>query len=384
MINVLRAKPELFQNDVVRGNDFWHVYNSIPKKENEDINNMKFKAIVGNPPYQINKATENSTTNSAFASAIYPTFIEAACQINPNYVSLITPSRWLTKTGQGLSLEWVDKMLNCNHFISIHDFANATDCFEHVEIKGGVNYFLYSPLYNNKCNYVKHEGTSKYSHSAYLNEKGLGIVIRDVNAIDILDKVINVEGNFYKVNSFASLVSPQHFFDKNGLLTTSWKGYSTFNNEEYNVRYYLNKTLEKSGVAWIKLSDIPKNQQVLPLHKIYIPKVGGSGNDPMVLGRPFYGEPNSVCSQTYLVIGYNEQEPLTKIECANIIKYIKTRFFRYLVSIKKKTQDNPSSVFQFVPLQDFSRPWTDADLYAKYNLTNDEIAYIEQLIKPMD
>lgn len=123
---------------------------------------------------------------------------------------------------------------------------------------------------------------------------------------------------------------------------------------------------------------------MLPLHKIYIPKVGGSGNDPMVLGRPFYGEPNSVCSQTYLVIGYNEQEPLTKIECANIIKYIKTRFFRYLVSIKKKTQDNPSSVFQFVPLQDFSRPWTDADLYAKYNLTNDEIAYIEQLIKPMD
>lgn len=95
-------------------------------------------------------------------------------------------------------------------------------------------------------------------------------------------------------------------------------------------------------------------------------------------------ESQTVFALRHILYGYNEQEPLTKIECANIIKYIKTRFFRYLVSIKKKTQDNPSSVFQFVPLQDFSRPWTDADLYAKYNLTNDEIAYIEQLIKPMD
>jgi hypothetical protein len=384
MIDIFRKRPELFRQDIVKGRDFWHVYNQISKDKNEDINNMKFSAIVGNPPYQLNKATENSTKNSAFASAIYPNFIDVSCDIKPGYVSLITPSRWLTKTGQGLSLEWVDKMLNSNHFMCIHDFANATECFENVEIKGGVNYFLYSDKYEGKCDYAKHEGSSVTLNSQYLNGKGLGIVIRDVNALEVLNRVIAVEGDFYEKDSFANLVSPQHFFDKNGLLTTSWRGYSKDYTEEYNIKYYLNKTLEKSGVAWIRCSDIPKNQQVLPLHKIYIPKVGGSGNDPYVLGKPFYGEPNSVCSQTYLVIGYDEKKPLTPKECSNIIMYIKTRFFRYLVSIKKKTQDNPSSVFQFVPLQDFSRPWNDHELYKKYNLTKEEIAYIENTIKPME
>ena len=383
MITVLRAKPEAFRKDIVQGVDFWHVYNSIPKSEKEDINNMKFKAIVGNPPYQLNKATENSTTNSAFASAIYPAFIDMACKTKPNYVSLITPSRWLTKTGQGLSLDWVDQMLNSNHFICIHDFANATEVFENVEIKGGVNYFLYSDNYTDECNYYKHEDNTISHTKDYLNGKGLGIVIRDARAHEILDKIITVEGNYYEGDTFANLVSPQHFFDKNGLLTTSWKGYSINYTEKYNIKYYLNKTLEKSGFAWIKRSDIPKNTQVIPLHKIYIPKVGGSGNDPYVLGHPFYGEPNSVCSQTYLVIGYDEKKPLTPNECSNILTYIRTCFFRYLVSIKKKTQDNPSSVFQFVPLQDFSHPWTDQMLFDKYRLSEEEQKYILSMIKPL-
>ncbi|MBR1783689.1 MAG: hypothetical protein IJ753_09280 [Bacteroidales bacterium] len=147
----------------------------------------------------------------------------------------------------------------------------------------------------------------------------------------------------------------------------------------------MNKTLEKSGVAWIKKSDIPKNLNVIPLHKIYIPKVGGSGSDPIVLGRPFYGEPGSVCSQTYLVIGYDPAKHIfSKTECENIISYIQTRFFRYMVSIKKKTQDNPSSVFQFVPIQDWTKPWTDGELYRKYNFIRADIDYIESMIKPME
>ena len=104
-----------------------------------------------------------------------------------------------------------------------------------------------------------------------------------------------------------------------------------------------------------------------------------------MLGRPFYGEPNSVCSQTYLVIGYDPvHHHFSKNECMNIITYIKTRFFRYLVSIKKKTQNGPRGVYQFVPLQDFSKPWTDAELYKKYKLTKEEIAFIESMIKLME
>ena len=121
------------------------------------------------------------------------------------------------------------------------------------------------------------------------------------------------------------------------------------------------------------------------LHKVFIPEAGGSGTDSMVLGRPFYGEPGSICSQTYLCIGYDaENHHFTKSECENIISYIKTRFFRYLVSVKKRTQHTSSSVYQFVPLQDFSKPWTDEELYAKYRLTDDEVAFIESRINAME
>ena len=346
---------------------------------------MTFNAIVGNPPYQIVQASEKSTTNSAFASAIYPLFIDIACKLRPNYVSMITPSRWMTRTGQGISDKWVDSMLGGNHFMVIHDYPNATDCFTGVEIKGGVNYFLYSDDYSGKCEHIMHRDGVTHSNTDYLDSLGVGIVIRDARAMDILKRVIAVEGNFYEKESFADIVSPQHFFDKDGLLTTSWRGYSLVRDASHTIKYYLNKTLEKSGVAWIKKTDIPKNQNVIPLHKIYIPKVGGSGSDPIVLGRPFYGEPGSVCSQTYLVIGYDpSKHHFTKEECENIISYIQTRFFRYMVSIKKKTQDNPSSVFQFVPIQDWSKTWTDAELYKKYGFNRAEIDYIETMIKPME
>lgn len=376
LIENISERPVAVVNTFRDGKHFWKI--------NENTN-MKFDAIVGNPPYQIVQASEKSTTNSAFASAIYPLFIEIARKLYPHYISMITPSRWMTRTGQGVSDKWVDSMLSENHFIKIHDYPNATDCFTGVEIKGGVNYFLYSNIHKGECMFFMHSDGITMSNVNYLDSLGVGIVIRDARAMDILKKVILIEGRINERGSFADIVSPQHFFDKDGLLTTSWKGYSLTQDSVHSIKYYLNKTLERSGVAWIKRTDIPKNQSVIPLHKIYIPKVGGTGSDPIVLGRPFYGEPGSVCSQTYLVIGYDStRHNFTKEECENIITYIRTRFFRYMVSIKKKTQDNPSSVFEFVPLQDFSKPWTDEELYTKYKLTEDEIAFIESMIKPME
>ena len=120
------------------------------------------------------------------------------------------------------------------------------------------------------------------------------------------------------------------------------------------------------------------------MNKVYLPKAGGSGNDPIVLGHPFLGEADSVCSQTYILIGYIPQKhQFTKEQCENIISYISTRFVRYLISIKKKTQDVTSASFQFVPVQDWSKPWTDSELYKKYNLSQSEIEHIEGHIKPL-
>lgn len=360
------------------------------------ITDMNFATIIGNPPYQDNQATQNCTINRAFSSAIYPNFFELGLILASHYVSLITPSRWMTKTGQGINEKWVNKMINSNHFITIHDFYDALMCFPNVEIKGGINYSLLSPKYNGPCNFVIHRPNNVTAISATLNNHGAGIVIRDSVALSVYQKVKAIEEALSHKDSFETLVGPQHFFDKNGKLTTSWKGYSQNQTDVYNVKYYLNKKIEPKGYAWIKKEDIPKNENVLLWHKVYMSKAfnGGDSFPHQIIGCPFYGEPESVCSQTYLVIGYNQKNhALSQIECENIIKYIKTRFFRFLVFIKKKTQDNPSSVFKFVPLQDFTADsdidWSksveeiDAQLNAKYDLNHDEITFIEAMIKPM-
>lgn len=355
------------------------------------LKDMNFNVVVGNPPYQDVRAT----TNASFASAIYPIFIDIASYICTDYVSMITPSRWLTRQGQGIDNKWIDKMIKCNHFETMIDLLVSRDYFGDVEIKGGVNYFLYNPNYTGKCNYTLYDGSSYTHFNKYLDAIGLGIVLRDQFADKILNKIINIEGKYYNKNNFSNLVSPQHFFDKNGQLGTRWNNFSRVSDSIHSVKYYLNKNVESSGFAWIKKTDIPKNVDTLPLHKVYIPEAGGSGNDPIVLGTPFYGEPNSICSQTYIVIGYDPKEHnFTKEQCDNIIKYLKTIFCRYLISIKKKTQHAPSSVYQFVPLQDFTSKsdinWTanigdiNKQLYKKYSLDEDEITYIEKKIKPIE
>ena len=377
-------------------------YDIIKKDKNKKfiipqiLQDMKFATVIGNPPYQDNQATQNCTVNRAFSSAIYPNFFESGLILASHYVSLITPSRWMTKTGQGINEEWVDKMINSDHFITIHDFYDALMCFPNVEIKGGINYSLISPKYKGPCKFVIHRPNSETVVNATLNNHGAGIVIRDSVALNVYQKVKAVEEALSHKDSFETLVGPQHFFDKNGTLTTSWKGYSQDQSDEYNVKYYLNKKVESKGYAWIKKEDIPKNEDVLHWHKVYLSKAfnGGDSFPHQIIGCPFYGEPDSVCSQTYLVIGYDQKDnTLSQIECENIVKYIKTRFFRFLVFIKKKTQDNPSSVFKFVPIQDFSDgsdiDWSksieeiDRQLYAKYNLSDEEIAFIESMIKPM-
>ena len=195
-----------------------------------------------------------------------------------------------------------------------------------------------------------------------------------------------IEGHYFSNpdNNFSGLVSAKHFFDDSTLLTSNWKGYKDNKSTEYSIKYYLNINRERT-FRWISNSQLPKNKRTKDLHKVYIPAAGGSGYDDIILGKPFYGEPNSVCSQTFLVIGYDPvKHNLSEEECQNIIKYIQTRFFRYLVSIKKKTQNGPRGVYQFVPLQDFSKPWTDEELYAKYDLDDKEIAFIESMIRPME
>lgn len=360
-----------------------YAYEFIHTYKPEEIFNMKFDVIIGNPPYQLTFGIEG--TNSSNAKSIYNLFISQAMKLTSKYLVMITPSRWMTKTSQGIPDAWVNEMLQKNNFKEIHDYEDSSDIFPGVSIMGGVNYFLWESDYNKGCKYYYYP----VNYNGYIYREGLldhlhtGIVVRDPRAYKIIEKIAYLEGEYYNSsNNFSDLVSPKHFFDDSKLLTSNWSEYSLKKTNECKYKYYVNKNMHKVEFAWISRKDIPKNFESVKVNKVYIP--AAHGGVKKVLGDPFLGEENTVCSQTYLVIGYDpERHNFTKEECENIITYIKTKFFRYLVSVKKKTQNGPRGVYQFVPLQDFSKAWSDEELYKKYNLSQEEIDFIESMIRLM-
>ena len=355
-----------------------HAYPFLHKDIEEVFGEMKFDVIIGNPPYQLGGGEESG--NSFYATAIYHLFIDMAFELNPSYISMIIPSRWMSRTAGGVPQEWMDKMISNRKFKEIYDYSLEASPFSDVAIAGGVNYFLWDKSYEGKCCYTYKDENGEYSRIGYLDPLNVKVVIRNPNHLEVLNKIIKIEGDSYysNSNSFSSIVSSSHFFGRDKILSTTWRDYASLKDDIFNVKYHLSKRLEPKGYAWIKESQVQRHKEVIDKHKVFT--VGNSAGRK-ITGRTIYGEPRSVCSQSYLVVGYNKE--FTKEECMNMITYMKTKLFRFLVSMSKSTSDIPKRVYQFVPLQDFSKPWTDEELYAKYKLTEEEIAYIEDNIDPM-
>tara|TARA_Y100001935_G_C17238646_1_gene474422 strand:- start:152 stop:1186 length:1035 start_codon:yes stop_codon:yes gene_type:complete len=341
---------------------------------------MKFDVIIGNPPYQLDIG--NKEGNKSKAMAIYDKFFDVAVKLEPKYISFIIPSRWMTTKPEGISSDWIAKILKSRKFREIHDFNDSKSCFP-VPVEGGVNYFLWDNNFNGKCSYSFYENIdtkTPITRIDYLDSKNLGIIIRDPKATEIIEKIESVEGNYYNEskNNFSSLVSPKDFFTNKELLTSSWKGYRDQKDDSHNIKYYFNKTIHKKDFGWISSIQIPKNHNSIRLYKVLISAAYGSKKK--ILGKPFTVDKNSACSQTFLVIGYDsEKHNFSKKECKNIESYIRTKTFRYLVSIKKKTQNGPRDVYQFVPIQDFDQEWCDEKLFKKYSFTKSQIELINKI-----
>lgn len=375
-----------------------HAYKFIHTKDTENLakeifkKDMQFDVVIGNPPYQLNVG--NTSGNSSKARAIYHQFITQAIALNPRYISMIIPSRWMTRSAEGIPEEWIDNFIDDKRIRVLHDFLDSQQVFPGIQpIKGGVCYFLWNRDSEGKCEYVLHKNRNIenfVTRTDYLNSNNVGIVVRDIQAISILDKIQSIEGDWLSTPSknFASLVSPKDFFTNKEALTSSWDDFSRKKTNTKSIKYYLNKSMHQIEYGWVSLDQIPKNSEIAKLNKVFIPAAAwGSAKDEddPVLGKPFVGEPNSVCSQTYLVIGYNQSsKTLSKKECENITSYISTKFFRYLVSLKKRTQNGPRGVYQFVPIQKFDTKWTDDQLNKKYGLTQEEIDFIDKRIRQMD
>lgn len=338
-----------------------YAYQFIHTDNPEIIFNMKFDVIIGNPPYQLNVGVEKEN----YAIAIYDKFVEQAKKLQPRFLSMIIPSRWFAG-GRGLD-SFRDNMLHDAHITEIVDYPNAVDCFPGVDISGGVCYFLWERDRISDCHIKMIRGNIVTESTRPLLEPQCSTFIRFNEAIDIIRKVRSKRESL-----FSDLVSPQTPFG----IVSSFKGYK----EKPYASSVMIHTV--NGVGYISKSEVARNQEWLSSWKVYISKsYGERGEYPYrFLAKPFIGQPNSCCTQTYLLVGPFQSEN----EAKNVISYISTKFFRFCVMQKKNTQDAMRQVYEFVPLQDFSHPWTDEMLYKKYDLSPDEIAFIESMIRPME
>ena len=321
--------------------------------------NMTFDVIIGNPPYQLADGG-----NAASAKPLYHLFVQQAIRLSPRYLSMIIPARWYSG-GKGLD-EFRDLMLNDTRLSYLVDYFDSNDCFPGIDLSGGVCYFLWDQQHSGDCIVRSIINGKESIIQRPLIEKGNDSFVRFNSSISILEKIKQ-----FQESSFIQLVSSRKPF---GIAT----------NEKIDTEKGINgiKIYAYPKNGYIESSKVSANKQ-----SVYKPKVlisyayGERGNFPyLVIGKPFIGEVNSCCSETYLMIGPFD----TTNECENVMSYIRTKFFRFLVLLRKNTQHATSKVYQFVPLQDFSHPWTDEMLYKKYCLTEDEIAFIESMIRPME
>lgn len=357
--------------------DKYNTYDLRGEKSEEIINELKNMGItvaVGNPPYQDEGGSGG--TNDA---PIYQEFCDVAKIVTRDFSTMIIPSKWFTGGREHLLGAFRKEMLTSGKIVSMSAFTDAGDVFPNVEIKGGVCHYLSDRLHEGKCKYSLNRGGAE--SFATLNLGEYDVLIREPQLALIVSKVLKQakhDGSDFVEN----LISSDTPF---GIPTNPEKSKKT----RYEVSeikrtdndvllYYLKGS--KRVVEYIDRNLVTKNAADIDSIKVFVPAAyGASESFPhQILGVPEYAPSGSVCSQTYLYLKFDNEN-----EARNFISYLKTRFFRALVAAIKITQHAQTSVYHFVPLQDFSHPWTDDDLYKKYDLSPDEVKYIESMIKPM-
>ncbi len=344
----------------------------------QKIKKMCIDIAVGNPPYQ-DEGGSGGTNDAPIFQKFCEVANDAACVSD-----MVIPSKWFTGGREHLLGGFRREMLASKQIVRMAAYHNPRELFPEVEVKGGICYFVRDKAYEDNCEYsLQKEGACE---SIDLDLSSLDVMIREPRLAKIVQKVVlqTLEEKQEKTADdpvfVEEIISGDTPF---GIPTNPKKSkknpfdVSDVQTEEYNVElYYWENNVRKIG--YVKECNIQKNSNDVSSIKVYIPKAGGSGNDKMVLGQPIVVEGKSVCSQTYVYAKFD-----TLQEADNFVVYLKTRFFRLLVSSVKITQDALSGVYQFVPILDFTREWTDDELYAKYGIEEYK-DYIESMIKPMD
>lgn len=340
-----------------------HAYQFIHTDNPKELfNNMKFDVIIGNPPYQLN---DGGGRDSA-AIPLYDKFVQKAKQLAPHFLIMIIPARWYTG-GRGLD-DFRDNMISDTRLKVIHDYPETDDCFPGLNIRGGVCYFLWDSLYHGDCTIINHIKGKMIEMKRPLKEANIPLLIRYNQSISIMKKVLK-----FKEVSLGKYVSTSKPFG----MRSNFSDFTSIQTEMHSVKLY---RFGENGYVAKKI--IVKNEKLIDRYKVLVSKASPGGDEypHSIVSQPIVSEPNSVCTETYLVI----KDVDSRTEAENLVSYIKTRFFRFMMSLVKNTQNISKASYTFVPLQDFSHPWNDEMLYRKYNLSSDEIAFIESMIRPME
>lgn len=336
------------------------------------FNDMQFDVIIGNPPYQLSDGG-----HGASAIPIYHLFVQQAKRLNPRYLTMIIPARWYAG-GRGLD-EFREEMLNDTHIRILHDFYNSEECFPGIDLSGGVCYFLWDRDNSGLCKiFSSLNGSTTYMERPLL-EKEASTFIRFNETISILKKIKK-----FCEESFINCVSSNDPFGYDVRVDNSYlRVKPDIKNRSFDNSikiHYWGKNGKSSG--FIERNTVRKSAYAVDKIKIFISRsYGERGAFPyLVIGKPFVGNKDEVCTETYILLGTYENLKTAE----NVISYVKTKFFRFLVMMKKNTQSATRQVYEFVPIQDFSKPWTDEELYKKYGLNDEEIAFIDSMIRPME
>lgn len=348
-----------------------HAYELIHTTKPEEIFRMKFDVIIGNPPYQLSDGGAQAS-----ASPLYHLFVQQAQKLNPRYLSMIIPARWYAG-GKGLDA-FRDQMMDDIHLKELHDFPNTDDCFPGVNIRGGVCYFLWARDYDNRTgltNVVTHDKDNQVSMLRKLRYEDLSIFIRNGYSLKILEKVNAICNG----DTLMKHVSPRKPFG----LSTDFARTSAFHSSAFGLRSPIACYGKGLQVGYVERSEIPAHQEWIDEWKIMTSRANNIGtelNDDNL--NAFVCAPGYACTESYLLIGADLH--LNQESCKNLAAYLRTKFARFCHGLAKASQDATAKTYRFVPMQDFTEQWTDEKLYNKYNLTEEEIAFIEAAIKPME